>query len=431
LKKIEELLLEGHSNIQVDGEDISLEEVAPDIALADFRELKIQFSDLLIPTTEKDDESLGAGGFAIVKIATYKDMQVAVKIIKEETYGSRQEAFKEFRHEVSIHANLEHITIPKIHGICLTPNFCLVLEYIPHGSLDKFIVKDKYQIIPYNLIIKILEDIAKGLKYMHSLKPPIAHLDLKPANVMLHNLDPKSEVCAKIIDFGTSRQCTTLLKDFNNVDNPRWLAPERIGRHPYNEAVDTFAYGIICWEFMARERPWNNIEFSVDIEAKVLAGEREPIPDHTPLVLKDIIVNCWAQDQLTRPNFTWVLDMLEKLKQGDIDLYEEMAKQVIVKKMEEDERKKKEDEIKKELEKLHEMKWENLLEAVEDKAKEERSQFHSSLSGIELDKSRNIGIPVSRSDKVILKKRTSQRRRLNSSTKKKTLSEKDRHFTIL
>jgi len=225
-------------------------------------------------------------------------------------------------------------------------------------------------------------------------------------------------------------QCTTLLKDFHNVDNPRWLSPERMGKQPYNEAADTFAYGIICWEFIARDEPWSKVDFSVDIEAKILSGEREPIPSHCPNTFKEIIDSCWAQDQFSRPKFDWVLTMLEKLKHEDINSYENDAKQIIINQFEKSKKEAEDREKAKELEKIHLKKWFLLLDAVESHAKEDRSELHSSLSGLDLDKQRNLTVkmPGSRSDKGIMTKRNSQRKRLDT----KKMSEKDtKHFTIL
>jgi interleukin-1 receptor-associated kinase 1/coatomer subunit beta' len=46
----------------------------------------------------------------------------------------------------------------------------------------------------------MIKGICKGLQYLHEeLKPPIFHLDLKPANVLLDE-----NMVAKIADFGLS-----------------------------------------------------------------------------------------------------------------------------------------------------------------------------------------------------------------------------------
>ena len=66
------------------------------------------------------------------------------------------------------------------------------------GSLD-----DLIETVPnISLILKtsILEDVARGLLYLHKHDPPIVHRDLTAKNVLL-----TSSLVAKVTDFGNSR----------------------------------------------------------------------------------------------------------------------------------------------------------------------------------------------------------------------------------
>jgi serine/threonine protein kinase len=47
---------------------------------------------------------------------------------------------------------------------------------------------------------KIIRGICEGLQYIHGLKEPIYHLDLKPGNVLLDN-----NMIPKLADFGLSK----------------------------------------------------------------------------------------------------------------------------------------------------------------------------------------------------------------------------------
>lgn len=62
----------------------------------------------------------------------------------------------------------------------------LVTEYIPFGSLYKFIQReDAAQKLHWAMRIKILIDIAQGVAFMHSLHPQIIHRDLKTLNILV------------------------------------------------------------------------------------------------------------------------------------------------------------------------------------------------------------------------------------------------------
>jgi serine/threonine protein kinase len=60
---------------------------------------------------------------------------------------------------------------------------------------------DEYDGLDWHTRYAIIKGICMGLKYLHEeLKPPIYHLDLKPANVLLDE-----KMVPKIADFGLSR----------------------------------------------------------------------------------------------------------------------------------------------------------------------------------------------------------------------------------
>lgn len=53
-------------------------------------------------------------------------------------------------------------------------------------------------------------DVARALQYLHGLKPPIAHLDVKSQNVLLLSYNHNHNV-AKLGDFGTAKVLESLL----------------------------------------------------------------------------------------------------------------------------------------------------------------------------------------------------------------------------
>ena len=101
----------------------------------------------------------------------------------------------------------------------------------------------------------------------------------------------------KICDFGMSKIMGSTIKTstINKVGSVRWAAPEYLDFKRVkerNEKGDTFSFGVILWELVTRELPWDipNIT-DIDITLNVIGGSRLDIPQHC--VLRDIIQDCW------------------------------------------------------------------------------------------------------------------------------------------
>ena len=61
---------------------------------------------------------------------------------------------------------------------------CLLMEYIPHGNLLKYLQDEKKQ-ISYIMKLKIAFNIADAMRSLHSKIPKIIHRDLKTPNILV------------------------------------------------------------------------------------------------------------------------------------------------------------------------------------------------------------------------------------------------------
>lgn len=83
----------------------------------------------------------------------------------------------------TFHANIEGLV-----GFCDEgSNKALVYEYMPKGSLDKYIYsKNPKSILGWGNLYEIAIEIARGLEYLHkNCETRIVHFDIKPQNILL------------------------------------------------------------------------------------------------------------------------------------------------------------------------------------------------------------------------------------------------------
>ncbi len=68
-----------------------------------------------------------------------------------------------------------------IYGISKDPPG-LVMEYMRKGSLDNLLSS---HVLMWPKKFQMVHEMTMGMNFLHSMKPPILHLNLKPANILL------------------------------------------------------------------------------------------------------------------------------------------------------------------------------------------------------------------------------------------------------
>lgn len=128
-----------------------------------------------------EDNLLGTGSSSKVYKGVKDEAIFAVKVFKLELEG----AFKSFDTECEILHNLRHWNLTKVITSCSIPNFkALILEYMPNGTVDKWLHSHDLFLDMQRLDIMI--DVASALDYLHKgYSEPVVHCDLKPSNILL------------------------------------------------------------------------------------------------------------------------------------------------------------------------------------------------------------------------------------------------------
>nr|CAH66079.1 H0215E01.7 [Oryza sativa] len=208
--------------------------------------------------TEDFSKKIGEGGFGSVFEGKLSEERVAVKRLESARQGK-----KEFLAEVETIGSIEHINLVRMIGFCAEKsNRLLVYEYMPGGSLDKWIYyRHNNAPLDWSTRCRIILDIAKGLCYLHEeCRRKIVHLDIKPQNILLDE-----NFNAKLADFGLSK---LIDRDHSKVmtvmrGTPGYLAPEWLTSQ-ITEKVDVYSFGVVLMEIISGRK---NIDISQPEEA--------------------------------------------------------------------------------------------------------------------------------------------------------------------
>ncbi|XP_060177711.1 probable LRR receptor-like serine/threonine-protein kinase At3g47570 [Lycium barbarum] len=206
--------------------------------------------------TEGFNESnlLGNGSFSMVYKGLLKDGTVlAAKVFNVQLEG----AFKSFDTECEILRNLCHRNLTKVITSCSNLEFkALVLEYMPNGTLDKWLYT-------HNLFLNLLQrldimiDIASAMDYLHNgYSTPVVHCDLKPSNVLLDQ-----EMVAHVSDFGIAKLLGPgeAFVRTRTIATIGYIAPEYGQDGIVSTNCDVYSFGILIMETFTRMRPSDDI----------------------------------------------------------------------------------------------------------------------------------------------------------------------------
>ncbi|WVZ53160.1 hypothetical protein U9M48_004141 [Paspalum notatum var. saurae] len=153
------------------------------------------------------ERELGKGVFGIVyklELLTQGILEdgevIAVKKLVESSLVSLE---KTFSNEVGNLMVVQHEDIVKLVGFCHETHkkvfYSAMNEYLPKGSLDKYIFAQSNR-IDCDIRFKVIRGICNGLYFLHNkIHGPVVHMDLKPENILLDD-----NMVPKIVDFGLS-----------------------------------------------------------------------------------------------------------------------------------------------------------------------------------------------------------------------------------
>ncbi|KAG8875059.1 hypothetical protein FRB97_005451, partial [Tulasnella sp. 331] len=294
-----------------------------------------RFQEYDLTSRVRKGSKLASGGYSIVYRGEMdgdgeepKSMPVVLKELQAVGMSSEEEEdegalkvrlYKRLYRELSFGLDLKHPNISRLLGFAIIGMPCLVSPYYEGRGLDHYIKKN-----PHADRWAMLIGVAKGLAYLHTHDPPIVHLDLKAANVLVNSQgDPA------IAEFGTSKKLlrvpSALVTTSVELGTLCWRAPELVGGSSIDATIhaDVYSFGCLVLEVMTGKIPFCEIAqdlHGLEVLMAILRGDKpspkyyQELPAHSPLWA--LMRRCWDKDPSSRPSMEAVIQELEEMKPG-------------------------------------------------------------------------------------------------------------------
>uniref|UniRef100_A0A7S2JAU0 Protein kinase domain-containing protein n=1 Tax=Haptolina brevifila TaxID=156173 RepID=A0A7S2JAU0_9EUKA len=255
---------------------------------------------------------LGAGAYGEVYEAEWRRSRVAVKRLL--TVSPLEEtAVRQFFEEMDILSNARHDHIVRFLGGCVQPdNLCILFEFCPQSLYD--LLRKTEEPLELQRVLTIARQVALGIYYLHCCKPPVLHLDLKSANVLID-----AHGYAKVCDFGLAKLKPGTDVRTERMGSPMWTAPEVLKGAARDEKADTYSFGMLLYELLTRHLPYVGFA-ATQVVMGVITNllprpELGPDASHYPKALVELMKQCWAFEASERPAFSAILDAIERVAQ--------------------------------------------------------------------------------------------------------------------
>ncbi|XP_055547603.1 death-associated protein kinase related [Wyeomyia smithii] len=221
-----------------------------DVDDARLQQLRVQQD--LAEIYDIEESWFAKGKYGIVRRAVDKKTGInyAAKFLRRRRRG--QCCAKEINHEIAVLmlcANSQHIV--RLHAVHETRSeTALILELATGGELQTLI--DSKGQLSEAKTRTCMREILRALNHLH--KQSIAHLDLKPQNILLSGEDVEAGL--KLCDFGIARIVEDTGKIYEILGTPDYVAPEVLHYEPLSLRTDIWSIGVLAYVLLTGCSPF-------------------------------------------------------------------------------------------------------------------------------------------------------------------------------
>ncbi|XP_004308549.1 PREDICTED: probable receptor-like protein kinase At1g67000-like [Fragaria vesca subsp. vesca] len=291
-----------------------------------FGPIRYSYSEIKRMSNGFKDE-LGKGGYGSVFKGKLRSGRFgAIKMLHESKSSG-----DDFVSEVATIGRIHHVNVVQLVGYCVEGSKrALVYEYMPKGSLDKYIYsKEECLTLSCKKMFQVSLGVAYGIDYLHQgCDMQILHFDIKPHNILLdENFIPK------VSDFGLAKLYPTensIVSLTAARGTMGYIAPElfykNIGGVSYK--ADVYSFGMLLMEMASRRKNFKELAehesqtyFPSWVYDQYNEGNYLKASHHTEdennMIQKMVITALWCiqMKPSDRPSMNKVIEMLE----GDVE----------------------------------------------------------------------------------------------------------------
>jgi serine/threonine-protein kinase len=238
---------------------------------------------------------LGEGGMGVVYEAEqpHPRRRVALKVVRGGAYIDSQ-FLRMFQREAETLARLKHPNIAAIYEAGSTDDgqHFFAMELVQGRTLRKYLAERPRTVSPAELEqrLRLFCTIADAVHYAH--QRGVIHRDLKPTNILVDDRPFAEPTHAsahrgaevKILDFGLARitdpeaQPSTVTTSIGEIKGTLpYMSPEQAQGEELDTRTDVYALGILLYELLVRERPYDTKRLSM-VDAVRVICEQSPRP---------------------------------------------------------------------------------------------------------------------------------------------------------
>ncbi|CAK1545105.1 unnamed protein product [Leptosia nina] len=190
------------------------------------------------------------GKFASVRKIRHlvSGVEYAAKFIRKRRRAA--DTTREIQHEVAVLALCADCTrVVRLHEVYETRSeVAIVLELCAGGELQRLL--DEEERLSEGAARRALRHVLEGLAHLHARR--VAHLDLKPQNLLLTAGGEELVIC----DFGISRAIQPGAHVREILGTRDYVAPEILSYEPLSLAADIWSVGVLAYVLLSGYSPF-------------------------------------------------------------------------------------------------------------------------------------------------------------------------------